>query len=243
MDPLKYLPQDVLFYLLQILPDESILRLRSLNTKWKNITDDENFWKRRTQDKFPENENKLVPGNTWKKLYFESGRVFSWDVNNPPSKWFVSEESISSGGGYGNPGLVTTKQKLVKGINRIRISIQTELNWTYVGIAQKTANFEGVYPQGHQCAYLFKSHHNHAFIELWKNNVVVHREEGKKHGFPDTICVTADLVQSLLRVEVVGKNIFSEVQIPCDGDDWYFCSAFNSDANSIIILPFDQKKV
>jgi len=179
MDPLKYLPQDVLFYLLQILPDESILRLRSLNTKWKNITDDENFWKRRTQDKFPENENKLVPGNTWKKLYFESGRVFSWDLTHIPSSWTVTPEKVVSRGGYSLCGLVLTKQKLLRGINRNKIRIESELNWTYVGVSQAGTQREGINPQHHPLAWLFKSHHDYDFIELWNFSKCTHRVDQK----------------------------------------------------------------
>jgi len=238
MNPFSILPQDVILYFLNLLPDKLILRLRSLDKRWKFLTDSEILWKLRTNEKYPSNVPE--PTKTWKEFYFDLGRRFTWNTEDIPTLFLVDPTMVSSGGGYGSPGIVLTKQKLAKGINRIRISILKELNWTYLGVAKSSAVSKiGTYPQTYPDAWVFKSHHNHNFIELYNNNISIANVTEKHYGLNDVVCLTADLKKSTLRIEVEGKTfpIFLESRVEFENDDWHFCCAFNSNENSIQILP------
>jgi len=142
-----------------------------------------------------------------------------------------------------NGSVIMTTEPLGSVGNKIKLKIEDESNWTYVGVCRKTTPTENVLPETHTEGWFFKSHKSHDFIRLFNNNQSLTEINGGPHfGYPDTIILSANLSTSVLRVEVDGKpHIFLEYKLPqllsTNNSEWYFAVALNSNPHRMTILP------
>jgi len=164
---------------------------------------------------------------------------FTWDPNHKASFMVISGPTFSTTSS--NNGIITTVEALRSGLNKIRMKINTESNWTYAGIATKGAQSEGAGPETHAQAWVFKSHNAHSFIRLFNsNNQFAEITNGSHFGQGDTICLTVDLNSGLMRIEVENKGYSLQYTIPGLSSTttlWYFAVALNSQGHNMTILP------